>query len=52
MLEMHERHPQYNWKKNKGYGTLDHRKAMEQFGRCDLHRKCFMLKTMQMKLEV
>jgi ribonuclease HII len=52
MLEMHERHPQYNWKKNKGYGTLDHRKAMEQFGRCDLHRKSFKLKPMQLKLEV
>ena len=52
MLEMHERHPQYNWKKNKGYGTLDHRKAMEQFGRCDLHRKSFQLKPKQLKLEV
>ena len=52
MLEQHEKFPQYQWIKNKGYGTLDHRKAMEQFGRCPLHRKSFKLKPMQMKLEV
>lgn len=52
MLEMHNRYPQYNWQKNKGYGTADHRKAIEQFGRCDLHRKSFQLKPRQLKLEV
>ena len=52
MLEQHEKFPQYQWIKNKGYGTLDHRKAMEQFGRCPLHRKSFKLKSMQLKLEV
>jgi ribonuclease HII len=52
MLEQHENFPQYQWIKNKGYGTLDHRKAMEQFGRCLLHRKSFKLKPMQLKLEV
>jgi ribonuclease HII len=52
MLEQHEKFPQYHWIKNKGYGTLDHRKAMEQFGRCPLHRKSFKLKSMQLKLEV
>jgi ribonuclease HII len=52
MLEQHEKFPHYQWIKNKGYGTLDHRKAMEQFGRCPLHRKSFKLKPMQLKLEV
>lgn len=49
MLEMHERHPQYNWKKNKGYGTLEHRKAMEVFGRSALHRNSFQLKPTALK---
>jgi ribonuclease HII len=44
MLEQHELFPYYNWKKNKGYGTLDHRRAIAQFGRCPLHRESFQLK--------
>ena len=44
MLEHHEKYPQYNWKKNKGYGTLDHRRAIAEFGRCTLHRESFRLK--------
>lgn len=44
MLEHHEKYPQYNWKKNKGYGTLDHRRAIAEFGRCSMHRESFQLK--------
>ena len=44
MLEHHEKYPQYNWIKNKGYGTLDHRRAIAAFGRCSLHRESFQLK--------
>lgn len=44
MFKQHELFPQYNWKKNKGYPTMDHRKAIEAFGRCDLHRKSFKYK--------
>ena len=44
MLEHHEQYPHYNWKKNKGYGTLDHRRAIAAFGRCPLHRESFQLK--------
>lgn len=44
MLEHHEKYPQYNWIKNKGYGTLDHRRAIAEFGRCPLHRESFQLK--------
>ena len=36
--------PQYNWKKNKGYPTADHRRAIQQFGRCALHRLSFQFK--------
>lgn len=52
MMSQHEKFPEYQWIKNKGYGTLDHRKAMEKFGRCPLHRKSFQLRPLQLKLEV
>jgi ribonuclease HII len=35
--------PQYGWKSNKGYPTEEHRKAIEQWGISDLHRKSFKL---------
>jgi len=41
MLEWHERYPQYNFAKHKGYGTKEHRRAIEKFGVCELHRKTF-----------
>ena len=41
MLECHQQYPQYNFAKHKGYGTEEHRKAIEKFGVCELHRKSF-----------
>jgi ribonuclease HII len=41
MMNLHEEFPHYNWKSNKGYGTLEHRTAIEQFGLCKYHRKSF-----------
>jgi ribonuclease HII len=41
MLECHQKYPQYNFAKHKGYGTKEHRKAIETFGICELHRKTF-----------
>jgi ribonuclease HII len=41
MLECHQEYPQYNFAKHKGYGTKEHRKAIEKFGVCGLHRKTF-----------
>jgi Ribonuclease HII len=41
MKELHKEFPQYNWQKNKGYGTLEHRRAIEQFGLSVYHRKSF-----------
>jgi len=43
MLKLHEEFPQYGWKNNKGYGTAEHRKAIEEFGLCTYHRKSFRL---------
>jgi len=33
--------PEYGFKKHKGYGTLEHRKAIKKHGLCPLHRKTF-----------
>ena len=45
MLEQDKLFPQYNWIRNKGYPTKDHRRAIESFGRCPLHRMTFQVKT-------
>ena len=44
MMEQDQLFPQYHWKKNKGYPTMNHRKAIEAFGQCALHRMSFKYK--------
>jgi ribonuclease HII len=34
-------YPQYGWKKNKGYPTEEHRRAIETYGISPLHRRTF-----------
>lgn len=34
-------HDVYGFEKNKGYGTQEHLKALEQHGPCELHRQSF-----------
>lgn len=41
MLEKHNGFPHYHWNKNKGYATLEHRKAILDHGISPLHRKSF-----------
>jgi ribonuclease HII len=41
MNNLHLEFPDYGWKKNKGYGTLEHRSAIEKFGLCSYHRKSY-----------
>ncbi|MFD1094122.1 ribonuclease HII [Salegentibacter chungangensis] len=52
MEEMHEEFPMYNWKKNKGYPTVEHRAAIKQFGTTKYHRQSFKLLPDQLKLEL
>jgi len=44
MDEYHTTYSQYNFIKNKGYGTREHREAIRQHGLCDIHRKSFSVK--------
>ena len=50
MQKLHKNFPFYGWDKNKGYGTLTHRKAIEQFGVCKYHRVSFNILPKQIGL--
>ncbi len=43
MDKIHEEYPMYNWKKNKGYPTKDHRVAIAKYGPSPYHRMSFKL---------
>lgn len=43
MEKIHVEYPQYNWKKNKGYPTKEHRQAIRETGSCHHHRQTFKL---------
>ncbi len=44
MKWLHEQNPEYEWKNNKGYGTLRHRQAILEFGLSPHHRSGFCKK--------
>ena len=41
MQQLHQEYAYYGWNSNKGYGTLEHRMAIEKEGLCKYHRKSF-----------
>ena len=43
MKQLHEQFPMYSWNQNKGYGTLIHRNAIEQYGFTPYHRMSFKI---------
>lgn len=51
MNELHELHPEYNWKKNKGYPTKQHREAIKKFGPTPYHRMSFRLLDKQLSID-
>ncbi len=42
MSELGERYPGYGWDRNVGYGTKEHREALETLGVTPCHRKTFL----------
>ena len=52
MCALHEQFPQYNWKQNKGYPTMEHREAIRNFGSTIYHRKSFKLLPTQLELKL
>jgi ribonuclease HII len=51
MDRIHEEYPMYNWKKNKGYPTEEHREAIRKYGITKYHRKSFRLLPDQLSLD-
>lgn len=43
MVRLHNEYPQYGWDRNKGYPTLEHFNAIEQYGPTPYHRRSFNL---------
>lgn len=52
MDQIHEEFPMYNWKKNKGYPTVEHREAIKKYGITKYHRKTFRLLPEQLVLDL
>ena len=52
MIDYHSRYPFFGWDKNKGYGTKFHFLNIDKYGMSDVHRKSFLLKKSQTKLEL
>ncbi len=50
MIKIHERHPEYNWIKNMGYPTREHKEAINKHGITDYHRKSFRLFSTQLSI--
>jgi len=41
MTRVAVQYPEYGFERHKGYGTAAHRKAIERYGLCAIHRKSF-----------
>lgn len=52
MAAIHEEFPMYNWKKNKGYPTKEHREAIKKYGLTKYHRKSFRQLPEQLTLDI
>ena len=49
MRQLHDKFPHYNWYSNKGYGTPEHRIAIEKYGLTVYHRKSFKISSLQLE---
>lgn len=54
MLGYDKLHPEYGFKKHKGYPTKQHLEALEKYGVLDIHRRSYapVQRCLQMKLDV
>jgi len=50
MKNISNEYPEYKWDKNKGYPTVQHRKAIGEYGITKFHRKTFRLLSTQTKI--
>lgn len=40
--EISDKYPEYNFAKNKGYGTKEHIEALKKYGACKIHRETYL----------
>jgi len=52
MEKIDNKHPEYGWKKNKGYPTKAHREALINYGSTVYHRSSFRLHPQQLKMKL
>lgn len=52
MLDLHKKFNQYDWHKNKGYPTVNHRNAVCEYGISPYHRRSFNLLPKQLKMKI
>jgi ribonuclease HII len=52
MRNLHNEFPHYKWVTNKGYGTPEHRKAIEAHGLSPYHRRSFQCTNVQLEMEL
>ncbi len=50
MQKIHKKFPKYNWEKNKGYPTKQHKLAINKYGITTYHRKSFKLYDEQLEI--
>jgi len=41
MIDYHQLYPHYGFDKHKGYPSKSHRRAIQEYGFCEIHRKSF-----------
>ena len=50
MIDLSKTYDKYDFEKNKGYPTKNHKKFLMQYGQSLVHRKTFKIKELQHKL--
>jgi ribonuclease HII len=50
MIQYHEKYPQYEFDKHKGYGTKVHLEKIKKFGPCKIHRMTFYPMTLMKEI--
>lgn len=43
MKKISKKYPAYDFARHKGYGTLEHRRAIKRYGLSDIHRRTYLL---------
>ena len=46
MISISNKYPDYLFNKNKGYGTKSHIDSIKKYGKSKIHRKSFLIKTL------